>query len=64
MKWLTLTVLGVLLNSIGLLFLGEAITHHTVEAGAATAGLGDGLLALILINLGILLMIEAGRRRP
>jgi cadmium resistance protein CadD (predicted permease) len=64
MRWLTLTIVGVLLNCLGLCFLGEAITHHTVEAGALTAGLGDGLLALVLINLGIIVMIEAGRRRP
>ena len=64
MRWLTLTIIGVLLNCLGLWLFGDAIVHRTVEAGAALAGTGDFLLALVLINLGIIVMIEAGRRRP
>jgi cadmium resistance protein CadD (predicted permease) len=64
MSRLALTVIGVLLNCLGLWLFGDAIVHRTVEAGAAMAGTGDFLLALVLINLGIIVMIEAGRRRP
>jgi hypothetical protein len=63
MTWFLLTVLGVLVNCFGLyVFLGACV-HRTVEAGAATAGLGDLILAFILINAGILLMIEGAKRR-
>ena len=58
--------LGVVLNSIGLLFFGEAIIHRAMEAGAPTAGFFDGLLGLLLINIGILLLLIAAgfRNRP
>jgi hypothetical protein len=58
-----LTIIGVVLNSAGLWLFGSAVIHRTVEAGAAMAGTGDTLLALVLINFGILLMIEGSRRR-
>jgi hypothetical protein len=64
MSWLALIVIGVLLNSLGLWLFGDAIIHRTVEAGAALAGSGDFLLSLVLINLGIIVMVLAGRRRP
>jgi hypothetical protein len=63
MSWFVLTLIGVLVNSLGLWLFGDAIVHRTVEAGAPAAGLGDSLLALLLINAGILLMIEGMRRR-
>ncbi len=64
MSWLVLTVLGVILNCIGLSVFGDGIVHRTSEAGAAMAGTGDMLLAFVLINLGIVLMILGIRRRP
>lgn len=63
MSGLALIILGVLVNCLGLYFFALGVMHHTLEAGAALAGLGDGLLGVVLINLGILLMIEGSRRR-
>jgi hypothetical protein len=62
MKWFALTLIGIVLNCLGLYFFANAVVHRAVEAGAAAAGLGDSLLAFVLINAGILLMIEAARR--
>ena len=63
MQGIILIVLGIVLNSIGLLLFGEAVTHNTVANGAILAGSFDGLLGLLLINAGICL-IAYGSRRP
>jgi Co/Zn/Cd efflux system component len=63
MRWLLFTVLGVVLNCVGLDLFADAVMHRTVEAGAAAAGIGDLILSLALINAGILLMIEGRRPR-
>jgi hypothetical protein len=52
-----LLVVGIVLNSAGLLLFGEAVTHNTVAGGAIAAGSFDGLLGLLLINVGICLIV-------
>jgi ABC-type Mn2+/Zn2+ transport system permease subunit len=57
-------LLGILLNSIGLCFFGDAIIHYAMANGAIAAGALHGILGLVLINLGIWLLAEAvGLRR-
>jgi hypothetical protein len=56
MKSFPLVLLGILINSVGLCFLGNSIIHHAMANGAAAAGLFDGAMALILINLGVCLI--------
>jgi hypothetical protein len=63
MNWFFLGFLGVLLNSIGLCVFGEAIIHRTMAGGAALAGFFDGVIGLVLINLGVWLIAEAVKRR-
>jgi hypothetical protein len=63
MKWFLLALTGVLLNGAGLCFLGNAIIHRSMEPGALNAWFWDGTLALILINAGICLIVEAAKWR-
>jgi hypothetical protein len=63
MKWFLLALTGCLLNGAGLAFLGQAIVHRTVEAGAFNAWFWDGLIAMLLINAGICLIVEAAKWR-
>jgi hypothetical protein len=63
MKWFLFATVGCLCNGAGLAFLGQAILHRTLEAGALNAWFWDGLLALILINAGICLIVEAAKWR-
>jgi hypothetical protein len=52
-----LTLIGILLNCVGLWFLAQSIIHQAMASGAIAAGMLNGLIALLLINGGILLMI-------
>ncbi len=63
MKWFLLAFVGTLLNGAGLAFLGDSIVHRTLEAGAFNAWFWDGAVALILINAGICLIVEAAKWR-
>jgi hypothetical protein len=62
MTSLLFIVLGIVLNSAGLLLFGEAVIHRAMAAGAAAAGFGDSVLALLLINAGICLIVLGLRR--
>jgi hypothetical protein len=65
MPGIILLVVGIVLNSAGLLLFGEGVTHNTIANGAILAGSFDGLLGLLLINVGICLMVLGLRnRRP
>ena len=58
-------IVGIGLNSAGLLLFGEGVTHNTMANGAPLAGSFDGLLGLLLINAGICLIVLGLRgRRP
>jgi hypothetical protein len=59
MTWFLLALLGILLNSAGLCFFGESVIHRSMANGAAMAGVGDGIVALLLINAGIWVIAEA-----
>jgi hypothetical protein len=63
MQGIILAVIGIVLNSVGLLLFGEAVTHNTVANGAIMAGSFDGFLGLLLINAGICLIVFGLRRR-
>ncbi len=63
MNWFVLGFLGTMLNGAGLCFLGNAILHKTLEPGALNAYFWDGLIGLVLINAGICLIVEAGKRK-
>jgi len=63
MKWFILATIGTLFNGAGLAFLGNAILHRTLEPGALNAWFWDGVCALILINAGICLIVEAAKWR-
>jgi hypothetical protein len=63
MKWFLLAFVGVILNSAGLCFFGDAIIHRAMANGAMAAGFLNGIIGLVLINAGICLIVEAAKWR-
>jgi hypothetical protein len=63
MKWFAYTLLGIVLNCFGLYFFSDAVIHRAMANGALAAGFFSGLIALVLINLGICLIAEGARWR-